>query len=435
MYIVFTILQNMITTLLITVFITGYIAIAFEHAIKLNKAASALIIGVLCWTIYILQSNTVDVVGEELLHHLGEISSILFFLLGAMTIVELIDSHDGFDVITQKINTTSKSKLLLIITVISFFLSALLDNLTTAIVMTSLSSKILSEKEDKLWFAGMIVIAANAGGAWSPLGDVTTTMLWIGGQITALNIMKQLILPSIAVCLFPALIIAYRFKGQQFQQSTESTGTAKEKKDGKTILFAGVGFLLFVPVFKTLTHLPPFMGMMLALGFMWIITTIIHKDKNNNVPEKFTVARALQKIDSTSILFFLGILLAVSALQSFGLLKQLAGVLTANLKNDYLIGTALGLLSAIVDNVPLVAASQGMYDLSVYPTDHLFWEFLALTTGTGGSAIIIGSAAGVAVMGIEQINFMWYLKKISWLAIIGFAAGIIVFMLQRNFAM
>lgn len=435
MYIVFTILQNMVTTLLITVFITGYIAIAFEHAIKLNKAASALIIGVLCWTIYILQSNAVEVVGEELLHHLGEISSILFFLLGAMTIVELIDSHDGFDVITQKINTTSKSKLLLIITVISFFLSALLDNLTTAIVMTSLSSKILSEKDDKLWFAGMIIIAANAGGAWSPLGDVTTTMLWIGGQITALNIMKQLILPSIAVCLFPALIIAYRFKGQQYQQNAETTGTAKEKKDGKTILFAGVGFLLFVPVFKTLTHLPPFMGMMLALGFMWIITTIIHKDKNNNVPEKFTVARALQKIDSTSILFFMGILLAVSALQSFGILKQLAVVLTATLKNDYLIGTALGLLSAIVDNVPLVAASQGMYDLSVYPTDHLFWEFLALTTGTGGSAIIIGSAAGVAVMGIEQINFMWYLKKISWLAIIGFAAGIIVFMLQRNFAM
>ena len=425
----------MVTTLLITVFILGYIAIAFEHAIKLNKAASALIIGVLCWTIYILQSNTVEVVGEELLHHLGEISSILFFLLGAMTIVELIDSHDGFDVITQKINTTSKSKLLLIITVISFLLSALLDNLTTAIVMTSLSSKILSEKDDKLWFAGMIVIAANAGGAWSPLGDVTTTMLWIGGQITALNIMKQLILPSIAVCAIPALIIAYRFKGQQFQQNTETNGTAKEKKDGKTILFAGIGFLLFVPVFKTLTHLPPFMGMMLALGLMWIITTIIHKDKDDNVLEKFSVARALQKIDSTSILFFLGILLAVSALQSFGLLKQLAGGLTNTLKNDYLIGTTLGLLSAIVDNVPLVAASQGMYDLSVYPTDHPFWEFLALTTGTGGSAIIIGSAAGVAVMGIEQINFMWYLKKISWLAIIGFAAGIIVFMLQRNFTM
>ena len=424
----------MVTTLLIIVFIIGYVAIAFEHSIKLNKAASALITGVLCWTIYILQSDTVETVGDELLHHLGDIASILFFLLGAMTIVELIDSHNGFDVITQKINTTSKAKLLLIIAVLSFFLSALLDNLTTAIVMTSLSSKILSEKEDKLWFAGMIVIAANAGGAWSPLGDVTTTMLWIGGQITALNIMKQLILPSIAVCVFPALIIAYRFKGQQFQQNPKNISTIKEKKDGKTILFAGVGFLLFVPIFKTLTHLPPFMGMMLALGFMWIITTIIHKDKDENVLEKFTVARALQKVDSPSILFFLGILLAVSALQSFGLLKQLAGVLTDTLKNDYLIGTALGLLSAIVDNVPLVAASQGMYDLSVYPTDHPFWEFLALTTGTGGSAIIIGSAAGVAIMGIEQINFMWYLKKISWLAIIGFAAGIVVFMLQISFA-
>ena len=241
----------MVTTLLITVFITGYIAIAFEHVIKLNKAASALIIGVLCWTIYILQSNTVEVVGEELLHHLGEISSILFFLLGAMTIVELIDSHDGFDVITQKINTTSKSKLLLIITVISFFLSALLDNLTTAIVMTSLSSKILSEKDDKLWFAGMIVIAANAGGAWSPLGDVTTTMLWIGGQITALNIMKQLILPSIAVCLFPALIIAYRFKGQQFQQNTETTAQLKKKKMVKPYSLQG---LVFYCSFQFLKH-------------------------------------------------------------------------------------------------------------------------------------------------------------------------------------
>lgn len=425
----------MITTLLIIVFIIGYVAIAFEHAINLNKAASALITGVLCWTIYILQSNAVATVGDELLHHLGEISSILFFLLGAMTIVELIDSHDGFNIITHKLKTTSKSKLLLIIAVLTFFLSALLDNLTTAIVMTSLCSKLLSNKEDRLWFAGLIVIAANAGGAWSPLGDVTTTMLWIGGQITALNIMKQLILPSIAVCVFPALIIAYRFKGQQFQQNAISISTLKEKKDGRIILFAGIGFLLFVPIFKTVTHLPPFMGMMLALGFMWIITTIIHKDKDDNLIEKYTVARALQKVDSPSILFFLGILLAVSALQSFGLLKQLAEALTNTLKNDYLIGIALGLLSAIVDNVPLVAASQGMFNLSVYPTDHFFWEFLALTTGTGGSAIIIGSAAGVAVMGIEQINFMWYLKKISWLAIIGFIAGIIVFMIQRSFAL
>ncbi len=420
----------MITALLIIVFILGYIAIAFEHPLKLNKAASALITGVVCWTIYILQAETPEMVGDELLHHLGEIASILFFLLGAMTIVELIDTHNGFDIITQKIKTTNKSKLLVIITVLTFFLSALLDNLTTAIVMSSLVTKLLVNKEHRLWFCGMIVIAANAGGAWSPLGDVTTTMLWIGGQITALNIMKQLILPSIAVCLFPAIIVAYKFRGTKFNPIPESTATYKQKADSRIVLFSGIGFLVFVPIFKTVTHLPPFMGMMLALGLMWVITTIIHKNKRPEVSEKLTVAKALQKVDTPSILFFLGILLAVSALQSFGLLKVVAVFLTDSLKNDYLIGITLGLLSAIVDNVPLVAAAQGMYDLTTYPTDHPFWEFLALTTGTGGSAIIIGSAAGVAVMGIQNINFIWYLKKISWLALIGFAAGIAVFLLQ-----
>lgn len=424
----------MISASIIIVFVLGYIAIAFEHPLKLNKAASALITGVLCWTIYILQSNSTHVVSEELLHHIGEIASILFFLLGAMTIVELIDSHDGFDIITQKIKTTNKATLFLIITAISFFLSSLLDNLTTAIVMTSLCSKILSEKEDRLWFSGMIIIAANAGGAWSPLGDVTTTMLWIGGQITAINIMKQLFLPGVVVCIIPALIISFRFKGKQIKPIPASTCTPKEKRDGKIILFTGIGFLIFVPVFKTLTHLPPFMGILLALGLMWVITTIIHKSKGEGRAERYTVASALQRIDSPSILFFLGILLAVSALQSIGILKDLAGFLSSTLKNDFLIGIALGLLSAVVDNVPLVAASQGMFDLSTYPTDHPFWEFLALTTGTGGSAIIIGSAAGVAVMGIEQIDFMWYLKKISWLALLGLAAGIIVFFIQMQLA-
>jgi len=420
------------TTFLITaIFIVGYICIALEHPLKINKAASALITGVLCWTIYILHADSADTVTEELLHHLGDTASILFFLLGAMTIVELIDSHNGFDIITQKISTKSKSKLLLLIALITFFLSALLDNLTTAIVMTSLCAKILADKEDKLWFAGMIVIAANAGGAWSPLGDVTTTMLWIGGQISALNIIRQLILPSMAVCIFPALIIARRFKGAKIAGIASSICTAKEKKDGKTILCFGIGFLVFVPVFKTLTHLPPFMGMLLALGLMWILTTIIHKTTEPELAERYTVSKALQKVDTPSILFFLGILLAVAALQSFGLLKELSGFITATLKNDYLIGTALGLLSALVDNVPLVAASQGMYDLGTYPTDHPFWEFLALTTGTGGSAIIIGSAAGVAVMGIEKIDFMWYLKKISWLAILGFVKGIAVFLVQH----
>jgi Na+/H+ antiporter NhaD/arsenite permease-like protein len=423
----------MIALLLIAVFILGYIAIAFEHVINLNKAASALITGVLCWTIYILQTDAPQHVNEALLHHLGEIASVLFFLLGAMTIVELIDSHNGFDIITEKINTSSKSTLLLIVTVITFLLSALLDNLTTAIVMTSLCSKILSDKEDKLWFCGMIVIAANAGGAWSPLGDVTTTMLWIGRQVTALNIMKQLIMPSIAVCILPALIIATRFRGKQLNTIALPVTSDKEKKDGKIILFAGIGFLIFVPAFKTLTHLPPFMGMLLALGLMWVVTNFIHKGKEPELAEKYTVTKALQKVDTPSVLFFLGILLAVAALQSFGLLKELAGSLSSTLKNDYLIGTTLGLLSALVDNVPLVAASQGMYDLSTYPTDHPFWEFLALTTGTGGSAIIIGSAAGVAVMGIEKIDFIWYLKKISWLALAGFATGIAVFLLQLEF--
>lgn len=422
----------MAAILIITVFVLGYLAIAFEHPLRLNKAASALVTGVICWTIYAVQSGDAHTVTEELLHHLGEIASILFFLLGAMTIVELIDSHHGFDIITRKITTTSKSRLLLIVTGITFFLSALLDNLTTAIVMTSLCAKLLTDKEDKLWFCGMIVIAANAGGAWSPLGDVTTTMLWIGGQITALNIIKQLILPSIAVCILPALIIAWRFRGKKFNTVPVAEQTTKTKKDGQTILFAGIGFLVFVPVFKTVTHLPPFMGMLLALGLMWIITTIIHKNKEPEQAEKLTVASALQKVDSPSILFFLGILLAVSAMQSFGLLKDFATMLNGTLKNDYSIGAALGLLSALVDNVPLVAAAQGMYDLDTYPTDHPFWEFLALTTGTGGSAIIIGSAAGVAVMGIEKIDFMWYLKKITWLALVGFAAGAAVFLLQKQ---
>ncbi|MEO5889446.1 MAG: sodium:proton antiporter NhaD [Ferruginibacter sp.] len=420
------------TAFILIVFVLGYIAIALEHPLKLNKAASALITGALCWTLYILKSESPEKVTEELLHHLGDIASILFFLLGAMTIVELIDTHNGFDLITQKITTTSKQKVLLIITVLTFFLSALLDNLTTAIVMTSLSSKILVDKEHRLWFAGMIVIAANAGGAWSPLGDVTTTMLWIGGQITAFNIMKQLILPSLVVCLIPALIMSKRFKGKKISPIPPSQCTVTEKKFGRIILIFGVGFLLFVPVFKTLTHLPPFIGMLLALGLMWIITTFLHKDNRTEYAERFTVSRALQKIDTPSILFFLGILLSVAALQSAGILKELATALNNTLKNDYLIGIALGLLSSVVDNVPLVAASQGMYDLSTYPTDHPFWEFLALTTGTGGSAIIIGSAAGVAVMGIEQIDFMWYLKKISWLALIGFGAGILVFLLQHS---
>lgn len=415
------------TILIISIFVIGYSAIAFEHSIKVNKAASALITGILSWTVYFLFSRNTNESTEQLLHHLGDISAILFFLLGAMTIVELIDAHHGFDIITQKITTTHKRTLLFIITTITFFLSALLDNLTTTIVMVSLCGKLLPQKDDRLWFTGMIVIAANAGGAWSPLGDITTTMLWIGGQITAWNIVVKTILPSLAVCAIPMMIVSYRFRNSSLQASVKP-----ESVSGKStfILFSGIGLLLFVPVFKTLTGMPPFMGMLLALGLIWLIATKMLPDSRND--EKDMVAHALQKIDTPSILFFLGILLAVGALQSTGLLKALAGWLDIILHNDYLIGITLGLLSAIVDNVPLVAAAQGMYDLSLYPTDHHFWEFLALTTGTGGSAIIIGSAAGVAAMGIEHINFMWYLKKISLLALAGFAAGILVFILQEG---
>jgi Na+/H+ antiporter NhaD/arsenite permease-like protein len=422
------------TILTIFIFVIGYVAIAFEHSLKLDKAASALITGVLCWTLVIIQSPDTAAASESLMHHLGEIASILFFLLGAMAIVQLIDSYDGFDLITQKISARSKRSLLIIISAITFFMSAALDNLTTSIVMMSLCTQLLSEREDRLWFAGLIVISANAGGAWSPLGDVTTTMLWIGGQITAANIIQRLILPSLLVCLLPTLIIAWRFRGQRFSAPAQPVTTAVARRKGRIILFSGLGLLLFVPVFKTLTHLPPFMGMMLALGTMWVITTIINKKRSPGTDDADhnIVAKALQRVDAPSILFFLGILLAVSALQTNGVLTSMAGALGKALKNDYLVGTALGLLSAVVDNVPLVAAAQGMYSLQQYPTDHVFWEFLALTTGTGGSAIIIGSAAGVAIMGIEQIKFGWYLRRISWLALVGFAAGIIFYVAEQT---
>lgn len=422
----------MSSVFILIVFVLGYLAIAFEHNLRLNKAASALITGVLCWTIYVVDKGATHEASEILVDHLGDISSILFFLMAAMTIVELIAANGGFDIITRRITTNNTQLLLIIISVLTFFLSAFLDNLTTAIVMTSLCSKLLTEKEDKLWFAGMIVIAANAGGAWSPLGDVTTTMLWIGGQVTALNIMKELILPSLVVCIIPGIIISLKFKGKKFNRVNMNYSTVKQKREGKIILIIGIGLLIFVPLFKALTNLPPFMGMLLSLSLFWIAINIIYKNKDQETLQRFGVANALQKIDTPSILFFLGILLAVTALQSFGLLKILAGFLDHTLKNNYLIGTALGLLSALIDNVPLVAASQGMYDLSAFPTDHPFWEFLALTTGTGGSTIIIGSAAGVAVMGIENVNFMWYLKKISMLALIGFAAGIGIFLLQMQ---
>ncbi|HSU27583.1 MAG TPA: sodium:proton antiporter NhaD [Chitinophagaceae bacterium] len=421
----------MATTLIIVVFLLGYVAIAFEDALKINKAAFALITGVLCWTIHITQNGSSGTTTEQLLHHLGDISSILFFLLGAMVIVELIDSHNGFEIIIRRIKTTDKRKLLFIISIITFLISSILNNLTTAIVMSAVCAKILTDKNDRLWFAAIIIIAANAGGVWSPLGDVTTTMLWIGKQVTPLKVIFTLLLPSIAACLIPTWIISLRFKGKKTDPLPIVIHSQVEKQEGRIILWTSLVLLLAVPVFAAITDLPPVMGMLLTLGIMWVVTSFLHKNKDFNNAEKYTVAKALQRVDSTSILFFLGILLAVAAFQSSGILKDLSTFLDRHVQNEYAISTAMGALSAIVDNVPLVAATQGMYDLTTYPTDHFFWQLIALTTGTGGSMIVIGSAAGVAIMGIERIGFMWYLKKISWLALIGFGAGILVFFLQQ----
>lgn len=418
------------TGIVIVIFILGYTAIAFEHKIKIDKAASALVTGVLCWLLYFFYDPSITDSEKILIENLGEIAAILFFLMGAMTIVEVVDSHDGFNLITGSIHTRSKPKLLLLVTILTFFLSAILDNLTTSIVMTSLCGKLLHDKNDRLWFVSMVIIAANAGGAWSPLGDVTTTMLWIGGQITALNIVVKTILPGVVVVLVPLFILISKFKDQKIESNKDTSGG--NGKESKIILFAGIGLLVFVPVFKTLTHMPPFMGMLLALGVIWIISSVIHFSKHVEERYKYSVSRALHKIDTSSILFFLGILLAVSALQSFGVLGHLAQYIVKHIDNHYVTGTILGLFSAIIDNVPLVAAAQGMFSMEMYPTDHVFWEFLALSAGTGGSAIIIGSAAGVAVMGIEKINFFWYLKNISWLALSGFFAGLIAYILQQS---
>jgi Na+/H+ antiporter NhaD/arsenite permease-like protein len=418
------------TIAVIVIFILGYTAIATEHNLKIDKAASALVTGVLCWALYFLSEPSTIKPEGELIHHLGEIAAILFFLMGAMTIVEVVDSHQGFRMVTDTIHTRSKPKLLLLITVMTFFISAILDNLTTSIVMTSLCGKLLRRREDRLWFVSMVIIAANAGGAWSPLGDVTTTMLWIGGQITAYKIIIRTLVPSMVVALIPLLIIMYRFRNQELEAPADSD--EKLPAESRIIFFTGIGLLISVPVFKTLTHMPPFMEMLMALGTIWVVSSIIHLNKHAELRYHYSVTKALRKIDTSSILFFLGILLAVSALQAIGVLSQMAEYIVSHVKNEYAIGASLGVFSAIIDNVPLVAAAQGMFSLNVYPVDHLFWKFLALSAGTGGSMIIIGSAAGVAVMGIEKINFFWYMKKISLLALAGFIAGMITFILQQS---
>jgi len=434
----------MVYTLMLVVFVLGYAAIAFEHQLKIDKAAAALVTGVVTWTLYVLSSHHVHEVEGELLHHLSEISSILFFLIGAMTIVELVDAHEGFSVITDKIKTTNKVKLMWIICILSFFFSAALDNLTTSIVMVSLLRKLIADQKDRWFFAGMVVVAANAGGAWSPIGDVTTTMLWIKGQITAGAVVTDLIIPSLFTLLAPLAILSFRLKGTVDRPLKAET--AEHYTDPTTpfernfVFFAGVAGLIFVPIFKTVTHLPPFMGMMLSLGVLWIITDRMHRRKPAEVRHGLSPLGVLQKIDTPSVLFFLGILLAVASLQSMGQLGDLAVALDNSIGTDtqggvFIVSIIIGLLSSIVDNVPLVAAAMGMYEVTadgLFMQDGVFWQFLAYCAGTGGSALIIGSAAGVAVMGLEKIPFGWYLKNISLLALVGYFAGATVYILERT---
>jgi Na+/H+ antiporter NhaD/arsenite permease-like protein len=418
----------------VLIFLAGYAAIALEHPIKINKAASALLTGVLCWTLFtfsessVAEGNPIQFIKSELAHHLGEISGILFFLLGAMTIVELIDAHHGFRFITNLVKTSNPKKLIWILSWITFFLSALLDNLTTTIVMVSLTRKLIHERNQKLFFIGMIVIAANAGGAWSPIGDVTTTMLWIGGQVSTVALIQKLIIPSIICLLIPLIVLTYQISTKPITQEKQPDDELYVK-GGKRMLFTGLGALIFVPVFKSVTHLPPFMGMLLGLGIVWLVSEFINPDLDDAERKKYSAASALSRIDTSSVLFFFGILLAVSALQSMDILQRFSQYLNTAIGNQSVIISLIGVISAIVDNVPLVAATIGMYSLTEFPQDNALWQYLAYCAGTGGSLLIIGSAAGVAAMGIEKIDFIWYFKKITWLALIGYAGGATFYLL------
>lgn len=439
------------------VFILGYLCIAFEHNLRIDKAASALLTAVLTWTVLVLGAEAIlpamevashggdatHMVTSELRHHLGEISEILFFLLGAMTIVELVDAHEGFKVITDRIKTTNRVKLLWLVGFITFFLSAVLDNLTTTIVMVSLLRKLVGDAHERWFYAGIVVIAANAGGAWSPIGDVTTTMLWIGNQISTGGIITQLFLPSLVCLLIPLVILSTRLTGDtprpEALESEESRRNPTTAFERNLVFGLGIGALLFVPVFKTVTHLPPYMGILLGLAVLWVTTEMIHRGKNDEDKHPLSVVGVLRRVDTPSVLFFLGILLAVSSLATAGHLTAAATVLKENLGNIYTINIAIGLLSSMVDNVPLVAGAMKMYPLvtpealaaagdqqewlSHFVRDGHFWEMLAYCAGTGGSCLIIGSAAGVAAMGMEKIDFMWYLKKISLLAFLGYMGG------------
>ena len=420
-------------TLLILIFVLTYAAIAFEHPLQINKSATALIGAGLLWTVYAIAGPEAKVVDAAISDSLMSTAQIVFFLMGAMTIVEVVDAHDGFEVITARIQTAKLSSLMWLVGFVTFFLSSILDNLTTTIVMVSLMKKLLEKREDRLFFAGMIVIAANAGGAWTPIGDVTTTMLWIGGQVTTVEIMKGLFIPSMINLLVPLAATAWILRGRLVEAPVREINQGQIETtafERQLMFFLGLGILVAVPAFKTLTHLPPFLGILFGLGLLWLVGDVVHRHKSDEDKEHLTLVSALTRIDMSSILFFVGILLAVASLEHAHILTSVAQWLNDVVGRLDVTVILIGLVSAVVDNVPLVAASMGMYSLAQYPTDSFLWEFMAYCAGTGGSILIIGSAAGVAAMGLEKIDFLWYAKKISLLALTGYFGGAIFYILQ-----
>jgi NhaD family Na+/H+ antiporter len=423
-------------TALTVIFVVAYTCITLEHSLKINKSATALLGAGLLWTVYASLSPGDHDVGRDLAETLVGTAQIVFFLMGAMTIVEVVDAHNGFEIITSRIKTTRLPALMWLVGGVTFVLSAVLDNLTATIVMISLLKKLLEDREDRLLMAGVIVIAANAGGAWSPIGDVTTTMLWIGGQITAMAIIKNLFVPSAVNLVIPLLIMSVTaLRGKLVTPPSHSDQTAglpaTPACERNTMFFMGLGVLLAVPGFKTITHLPPFMGVLFGLGLLWLVGDLIHRTKGDDEKEHLTLAHALRRIDMSSIVFFIGILLAVATLEHSHVLTSLAAWLDQTVGRQDFIVILIGVASAVIDNVPLVAASMGMYGLEQFPADSFLWEFLAYCAGTGGSILIIGSAAGVAAMGLERIEFFWYVKKISPLALIGYVAGAMTYMVLR----
>jgi len=423
----------MMLTLLIAIFVVAYAAIALEHPIRVNKSASALLAAGLLWIVYAVMGGDHRQVNLDLAESLAATAQVVFFLMGAMTIVEVVDAHDGFEVISARIRTSRQPSLMWLVGGVTFFLSAVFDNLTTAIVMISLTRKLIADDQDRLFFAGMIVIAANAGGAWSPIGDVTTTMLWIGGQITALSIIEAVFIPAAISLIVPLVVTSYTLRGKVVAPPAAArrrTGGAASEFEKRLMFWLGVGCLVSVPAFKTVTHLPPFLGILFGLGMLWLVGEVVHRGKQEEDKRHLTLVHALKNIDMSSVVFFIGILLSVAVLEHTHILAALAGWLDQAIGRLDVIVVIIGLVSAVVDNVPLVAATIGMYSLEQYPTDHFLWEFVAYCAGTGGSILIIGSAAGVAAMGLEKIQFLWYARRIGGLALLGYLAGALAYIVQ-----